>query len=347
MENKTGKILGALCALFIIAMLVASGPAQAFTLNIKVDKSKVSIGEKIVFNAGIDINSNERVKIDEIVLEIKGNENVSCRFNADGSIISGCKGILIKKLDSSTPSYGYNSGNYSGYGYNFGYGYGYETSLLYEITLYTDQYSIGSYATNLKLIAGDSKTEFLKSGPGFKINSKSSSSESSYSSNNINTGVCPISGWECAGWSRCNDGKETRICLPVSNCYIATMPEETRECVIQIQSGLRDNNYDAIAGTIALNGNSRNSGNDNNSNQNKNTSMSVNGIMANFLTGITGAVIVSAPKQSLVALWVAVIFVAFLVGVLIAMILVKSVRRARRIRRMRELNRIMYRPQTQ
>ena len=41
MENKTGKILGALSALFIIAMLVVSGPAQAFTLNIKVDKSKV------------------------------------------------------------------------------------------------------------------------------------------------------------------------------------------------------------------------------------------------------------------------------------------------------------------
>ncbi|MEK6859537.1 MAG: hypothetical protein AABX54_01855 [Nanoarchaeota archaeon] len=162
-EKTLSKIISIIISIFVLVMIIISGPAEAFTLNLNSNKTSVLKGEKIIFTASVDINSNERLPVDKLILElteVSGIENVSCEFNVNASIISGCKGIKIKRLNSSSFGYGYQQGEYSNYGYDFGYGYGYETGKLsYEITLSTENYIAGKYNTNLKTFIGENVFE--------------------------------------------------------------------------------------------------------------------------------------------------------------------------------------------
>lgn len=350
-SGKYSKTFGILGAIFIIALLVISGPAQAFVLDLTSDKSSVSKGETVVFNASVDINSNENLPISKLVLELNGPETVSCEFNVDGTIISGCKGITIKKISGGNYlGYGYGYGEYHGYGYDFGYGYGYNGKLEYEITLASDNYQTGIYSTALRVYIENSNNNqmllktseneiFSKTGGSLTITASDSSPN--YNSGNVRR-ICLNNGWICSEWSSCIDGKQTRICSEQPNCYLENKPEEQRACVIalKVNSSLINNGYDNLAGTLNLN----NDSNDENSDSNdKEENMGTFGLMQNFLAGITGAVTGTSGKNQL-ELWIAVMFLAVLAGIVLGLFLVKSIRRARKIRKIRELNRIRYRP---
>ena len=124
-KKHSSKLLAGLVSLFVIGLLILSGPANAFDLGLSIDDSTIDKGDNAVFSASIDIKSGENLPIDEVSLIISGAGNRVCIFNVDGSKISGCDGININ-LISETTSYGYGYGyGYYGYGYNFGYGYGF------------------------------------------------------------------------------------------------------------------------------------------------------------------------------------------------------------------------------
>lgn len=335
------KIFGIFAAILIIALLVISGPAQAFVLDLTSDKSSVSKGENVVFNASIDIDSNEDLAVKKLVLELIGPETVSCEFNVDGSIIVGCKGITIKRITNGTYlGYGYNHGEYSGYGYNFGYGYGYNGKLEYEITLASDNYQTGLYSTTLRTYIGNEI--FSKTGNSLTISSSGSSTANYYNIGEVKR-VCSNS-WQCTEWSSCSDGKQTRTCSQRPNCYMENMPEQERVCVIDLKVNSNLNNgYDTIAGTINSNDLNGNSGSNNNGNSEPGETRSTNAILSGFLSGITGAVIGSS-SQSQTVLWIVLMFIIVLVGLLIALLIVRAIRNSRRRRKIRELNKIRYIP---
>ncbi len=337
--GKYGKIFGVFGAILIIALIIISGPASAFTLNLNFDKASVNRGESVVFTASVDINSNENLPVSKIVLElsgISGGENALCEFKVDGTILSGCKGISIQKIGTGNYENGYGYGNYNSYGYNFGYGYGYNGKLEYKIILYTADYATGTYSTLLKAYIGSEV--FSKSGNNLTITESSSSID--YGNSAYRT--CPNNGWICSEWSECADGKQIRTCSMLPNCYVETQPEVQRACVVGSKVNSNLNNYENLLGNLNnnLNENSNN-GNSNSDNEDKN--MGTFGIMQNFLAGITGAVTGTTGVSQLRA-WIAVMFLAILAGIVIGLFVVRNIGRARRARRMRELNRIMYRP---
>lgn len=225
MRTKIFSLLGVVA---ILTMLILAGPAQGFTLNLSLDDSSPTEGDTITFTAEVDILSGERLPVDYLTLELTGPETVSCRFNADGTVISGCKGISIALSQSSNLGYGYGYG-YFGYGYNFGYGYGYETGkLIYTITLDTSDYSIGTYSTELKAKIGNN--EFSEQGSQFTISEESSSSGGSDNDDEDDYGSC-VTDWECGEWSACIDGQQTRTCEKERLfCTAGALPEEIRAC---------------------------------------------------------------------------------------------------------------------
>ena len=216
---------------FIFAILILSGPVQAFTLNLLLDNNTPRQGETITFTVEIDIDSIENLPIDELILEISGPKFVSCRFDALGSEISGCEGITITRIQNSSYEYDYGYGYY-GNDYNFGYGYGYGTGkLAYEISLYTSNYPVGDYDTDLKVTIGED--EFSKSGEDFTIRRRISG-DSGSSSSTGGSSACETS-WECSEWSSCTNGLETRTCeKAIKSCFAGSAPLQARFCSNEI-----------------------------------------------------------------------------------------------------------------
>jgi hypothetical protein len=224
------KLFGFILAGFILMTLIISVPARAFTLNLSMDNNDVEMGQIVNFDASITINSNENLPISKLVFELDGDKKISCEFTVDGIVLSGCKGITIKPAINSTKAYGSEYGNYNGVGYNFGYGYGYKYGkLLYHIALDTDYYNTGDYASKLNVYIGDKI--FSQTGETLTINSGGSYSEGYSSKKKM---VC-VNGWHCSEWSTCEDGKQTRTCEMIPNCYLENKPFEERLCVEDIQ----------------------------------------------------------------------------------------------------------------
>jgi len=158
--------------LLILTMLLLAGPVQGFTLNLNLNDNSPTQGDKITFTAEIEIPSGGQLPIEYLILELNGIETLSCKFSPNGTILSVCKGITITQNSNSNSNYGYGYG----YGYfnqnnNFGYGYGYQSGkLTYTITLDTNEYKTGTYATALKLKIN---SLFTQQGPPFTIEESS------------------------------------------------------------------------------------------------------------------------------------------------------------------------------
>ena len=145
MKKETGiKVIAIFITLFIVIILLLTGPANAYILGLNVLNKEVFKGENINFTASTQIEIGEFLKIDYFILKLNGPMSVECMFHTNGSIINSCPGITIKNI-SSAP-------------YNFGYGYG--TGLFeYNITLDTSYYFPGQYSTSLVLVDNGNRIE--------------------------------------------------------------------------------------------------------------------------------------------------------------------------------------------
>lgn len=169
-EKRVEKIIAVSVTFLIVAILVLSGPAQAFSLEINADKIKVNKSESISFVASLSIDSGERLPVDYLSLIISGPENINCRFLVNGTPVLDCEKIKIEKILDVNSSIGNLTGNYSNVAYNWGYGYGYGDSggfLSYNITLNTSDMPDGVYSNEFR--AKISANQFFKRGGNFTI----------------------------------------------------------------------------------------------------------------------------------------------------------------------------------
>ncbi len=147
-KNILMKTSAVLMSLIIIAVLVISGPAQAFTLAVDSNKDFVSKGEEVTFDISVEMNSNEETSLNTITLILdKGqSDRKECVFNINGNKLSQCIGVTnITKISVSNGIYGY----LSGYGYGFR-----DKEVTYKVTLDTDEYSLGAYDIIVKAVIG-------------------------------------------------------------------------------------------------------------------------------------------------------------------------------------------------
>jgi hypothetical protein len=135
-KRHSYKVIAGAITVGILIILIMSGPAQAFILGLVIDDNEVEKGEVIDFIGSIEIEANEQLEINYLVLRLNGPEDIECRFNINGSIISGCKGIMIDQI-STTPDYGY----------------GFEQGILsYNFSLDTAYYFSGIYETLIGMV---------------------------------------------------------------------------------------------------------------------------------------------------------------------------------------------------
>ncbi|MEM3113221.1 MAG: hypothetical protein QXI33_02240 [Candidatus Pacearchaeota archaeon] len=161
------KILALSFVMLILGMLILSGPAQAFIINMDVNKNFVKKGEIIKFDISLKIDQNEStLPIQQISLILDGPIQRSCVFSPEVQIISGCTGIInITKL-TSTSTYGY------GQNPSYGYGYGYSAGeLKYQILMDSSLFAPGIYDSILSVKVGNNFYNYQ----GNRINIKSSS----------------------------------------------------------------------------------------------------------------------------------------------------------------------------
>lgn len=178
-RNFRYKIFAFILTVFIIGMLVASGPADAFILGIESSRTNVLTGDNVVFTISADAETNEYSNINNLSFVLTGPNKVECRFYPNATIISGCRGMSIILTNKEE------------YGYGYGYGYGYDKSLSYNITLNTTTYTLGTYSTEIFVFA-DSKI-FSKKGDNLTIYSSGGGG-----GQNLNINGCSI---------RAKDGK--------------------------------------------------------------------------------------------------------------------------------------------
>src|SRR3989338_9714009 len=157
------KILALFLVIFILGILLISGPAQAFILKMDIDKNVVKRGENIKFDVSVKIDQSDgTLPVQQLILVLDGPILRSCVFNPEGQIIGGCIGIFnITKTSNSTQSPLY------------GYGYGYTTGELnYTIELDSSTYAPGIYNSVLIVEVADNYYNYQ----GDKINIQSFSS---------------------------------------------------------------------------------------------------------------------------------------------------------------------------
>lgn len=153
MKKTLARIVSSFITIGLLSLLFMLGPAEAFVLGLTVSEKSSTIGDIITFTASAEIEEGESIPISFFILKIEGKEDVVCKFDTNGTIIEGCKGIEILRL--SAPE--------------FGYGYGFQPGIFnFKITLDSSEYLIGKY--NTKLIAVTPSEDIEVSGDKFFIN---------------------------------------------------------------------------------------------------------------------------------------------------------------------------------
>lgn len=172
-KNKSIKVkfISVFLTVVLIGLLVLAGPAQAFTLNISPTENVVDVGEEISFIASLDIAPEERLPVEYLELII--GTSITCRFEPDGSSISGCSELNIVKLSGANFTEGNRTGNFNdteyGFGFGYGYGYGISESLSYNITLNSLVLGEGEFSVVLKAKMLEEETVFESDGGNLTI----------------------------------------------------------------------------------------------------------------------------------------------------------------------------------
>ncbi len=123
------KIVAGLITVFILGILILSGPVNAYILGFSVLNPEVIRGEEVSFSVTLKDLAQE--SIDEILLKIGDKE---CRFDVEGNIISDCFGIQINRTFIE-----------------YNYGYGTIKNISYSLKLDTSGFTPGIYATEIQV----------------------------------------------------------------------------------------------------------------------------------------------------------------------------------------------------
>jgi len=194
-KKKTrNKLISVFLTVFVVGLLVLSGPARAINVSVAVDDSdaKYSANQLITFTASVDIESNEIIPVQNLTLKVYNDSSqvASCTFDLAGNKLTACTNfpnitkINAKGYVNATGQfgygYGYNSGNwnvsnqsffnFTGYGYGYGYTSGYGSNnaeLKYNVTwnasaenLSTSAPTGDDYYANLEAYADDSSGSY-------------------------------------------------------------------------------------------------------------------------------------------------------------------------------------------
>ena len=155
MSKVTTKIASAFIVSLIVTILIIAGPANAFQLELDINRDIIDVGESAKFTVSANVESGEIIQVDKFIFNITGPKNSVCEFDSKTNIIVGCSDIKIRQISDGDELLGY------------GYGYGYNTYkpgvLSYELTLNTSEYNTGEYHIDLRVI---SKGDLLKKASG-------------------------------------------------------------------------------------------------------------------------------------------------------------------------------------
>ena len=181
LNNKDSKkTISFLITIFVVALLIFSGPASAVEIGVKnISDTSPVVGDSVTFQVYVDIETNERVPVQNLTLHLGDS---TCSFDVDGNNLTACSGLTITnilKYDNYGPlvlygyGYGYDGSQYTttntsfglGYGYGYGYGYQYtggtyEAELTYNVTWNTTDFSTGTYSVYLEAYAFNDGYEF-------------------------------------------------------------------------------------------------------------------------------------------------------------------------------------------
>ena len=167
--SHRNSFVSILISIFVIAVLVVAGPADAVLLHIKDLPDTAYRGTVVSFIFDIDLGPMERIPIDEIVINITNPDAsiTNCSFYPNGTLkeesfeIFKCRALELKNTHMINMTEGERWGfdpsgsswQHYGYGYGFGYGYGYgdSTELSYNVTWNTLKY--GHY--NIHILQGN------------------------------------------------------------------------------------------------------------------------------------------------------------------------------------------------
>lgn len=132
------KLVSAVITVFIITILIVTGPANAVIIGMTVLDDNVVKGDVASFTASVEIEDGEALDITQLGIDLSGLISTGCTFLPDGTKITSCTGFNITLL-SSAP-----------FGYGYGYGYGFtKGTLSYLIEVDTTNYPTGTYNTNI------------------------------------------------------------------------------------------------------------------------------------------------------------------------------------------------------
>jgi len=331
-NNKLKILFIILITVITFSLIAYAGPAKAFVINLVTDKSGITKGGTLSFDASININSNENIPIQKLILELNGPEDVYCEFSPDGTIISGCKGMTITKIsgDKSILANGY--GYFNGNLYSFGYGYGYNNELKYRINLLTNDYLSGHYDTKLSIpltqavspnkmmnLLSSNQNDFSENGPAIDIYPEE---VVNVGGNAIGGDSCGADAWECTAWSACISNQQIRKCVKLKpECNRVPLPVDKKTCLILIDDNANTNTDDTI--------HIKNSQDPLNTTEKKTT------LNSNFISGLTGASIAGISNNTLNTAIILLILLIVLVFVLFIILLMRNSRRMKRINQLR------------
>ena len=141
-KEKTVKTIVFLMALTILVILILAAPAQAFISGLTIFNNNVTRGAVVNMVASVN-PENANLNVNYLILNLTAQNNIPaaviCKFLPDGTIVSGCTGIKILKVDV-LDQYGYTLNN-----------------LQYNISINTLTYVPADYKTSLS-ISTDNKT---------------------------------------------------------------------------------------------------------------------------------------------------------------------------------------------
>ena len=133
MEKKNFLLSGVL-TLFVIVVVILSGPAAAITIGVTDLANTVNGGQPVSFKTMVDLHKNDLVpENSKLVVKItneKGLPNYECTFNLLGNPLTTCANIAVslhnkdvERLVGTASAYGFDGHDRTtltgGYGYGF------------------------------------------------------------------------------------------------------------------------------------------------------------------------------------------------------------------------------------
>lgn len=162
-STKKKGIISVSLTLFIILMLVFSGPASAVRIQMESPSGNYYSGKTVTFTVDVEFQTDDLIPISTINVTNLPKGDLS--FSADGTQLSGSDDYDVTLTENTATyrqGYGYGYDYGYGYGYHFGYGYGYgydssagvPSKLTYEIKISNLPVSTYDQKARIEVITG-------------------------------------------------------------------------------------------------------------------------------------------------------------------------------------------------